>query len=641
MTIRNLFIVAVSILIIAIMTVASALIAWQTQSTIKTNVVDQRNVLRDDVLRALSITDELMSKRVESSLNLLTVRGESLGNPRIEGSEAVGGTDAPGLYLGDTLINNNYDLVDGVTDIMGGTATLFVRDGDNFIRVSTNVKKQDGSRATGTTLNMSGGAGQAIARGEPFFGQVEILSNPYLTAYTPMRGQFNEIVGIWYVGYSADLSELNRAIESSRLLDQGFVALIDDKNKIRMHSNVIDADQLSQILETSSDEWELERTAFEPWGYSVVTGYAKDEVSGMVWAQATRAVLMISVGGLIIIVCLGFLIQFVIARPLQKMIDAINNIAEGEGDLTVRFNSRSNNELGMMANGFDKLLNRLQATISETKTSAQSLLASSESLKTIASESESVVYQQTQQTEQVATAMNEMSATAQAVADSATRAEGLAREADEFAEDGQALIETTTQTIARQLSNGQRSVESSASLKNASQAIGSILSVIENISEQTNLLALNAAIEAARAGEHGRGFAVVSDEVRNLAQRTQGSVKEIQDQIKFLQEGVDTVAEVITDGSRLAEEATSTIEQTGQAIEKLRAGVRAIRDTNIEMASAAEQQSQVSEDINERLESLRQTASISDKNASSTNQAAEKLRAVAESLQARLNEYRI
>lgn len=641
MTIRNLFIITVSVLIVVIMTVASIFIAWQTRNAIETDVADQSMVLRDDIQRALSITDELMDKRVRNSLNLLEARGKQLGSPRIIGVEAVADTDRPALFLGNTLINNNYDLVDGVTEIMGGTATLFVKDGQDFVRVSTNVKKQDGSRATGTKLNLNGGAGKAIQRGEAFFGQVDILGNPYLTAYTPMRNTANEIIGIWYVGYSADLKELSQAIESSRLLEDGFAGLIDDQGRLRWNSSVVETDQVERILENKPDNWQLEQTEFEPWGYTIVTGYSKDEVSGMVWGQAARAVLMISIAGLVIIACLGLLIQLVVVKPLMRMNRAINDIAEGEGDLTVRFNSNNNNELGVMARGFDKLMDRLQTTISDTKTSTQSLLDSSGNLKTIASESESVVFSQTQQTEQVATAMNEMSATAHTVAESASRAEELAKEADHFAEDGESLIDETTQTIAKQLENGQRSVKSSASLKNASENIGSILSVIENISEQTNLLALNAAIEAARAGEHGRGFAVVSEEVRNLAMRTQGSVKEIQDQIRYLQEGVQSVSQVINDGSRLAEEANSTIEQTGLAIKKLRAGVRSIRDTNIEMASAAEEQSQVSEDINERLDNLRQMAKVSDGNATSTNEAAEKVRSVVEELQARLDRYKV
>lgn len=640
MTIRNLFITTVSVLIVLIMTAASVFIAWETRDTIETDVLEQRNGLRDDVLRVLSVTDELMAKRVESSLSLLTERGQQLGEPRIEGYESVAGRDTRALFLGDTLVNNNYGLVDGVTGVMGGTATLFVKDGQDYVRVSTNVKKQDGARATGTTLNLNGAAGQAIQRGEAYFGQVEILGNPYLTAYSPMRNEDGETVGIWYVGYSADLTELSDAIASARLLEDGFVGLVDDKGKLRMHSDVIETAQLTDILETAPDDWQIEKAAFEPWGYSVITGYAKDEVSGMVWAQTSRAVLMIAFGGLVIIICLAVLVQMVIARPLQKMIDAINDIAEGEGDLTVRFNSTNTNELGAMAKGFDKLMDRLQATIADTKASIRSLLDSSGNLREIASESEKVVYRQTQQTEQVATAMNEMSATAQTVAESASRAEDLAKEADHSAENGQALIKETTRTIGRQLENGERSASSSASLKNASENIGSILAVIENISGQTNLLALNAAIEAARAGEHGRGFAVVSDEVRNLASRTQDSVKEIQDQIQYLQEGVESVIEVINDGSRLAEEANGTISETGQAIEKLRESVRAIRDTNIEMASAAEQQSQVSEDINQRLEAIRQMAGLSDENAASTNEAAESVKVVVEQLQARLDHYK-
>lgn len=640
MSIRKLFIVSIAAVLLIIAIAVSVFIAFDTKESITSDVRDNRDALTDEIASMLSITDELMSKRVKNSLNLLIERGTKLGAASVEGEEPVAGKRTPALYLGDTLINNNFELVDGVTDVMGGTATLFVRDGQDFVRVSTNVKKDDGSRAIGTKLNMNGGAGQAISQGQAYFGQVDILGNPYLTAYSPIRNDSGKIVGIWYVGYSADLVELKTAITSAKLLEDGFIGLLDDKDRLRMHSDSITTDQLKSVLGTKTDEWRLQSTEFAPWNYQIVTGYSRDEVADMVANQTLTAVVAIFIGGVIIIACLSVLAQIVIAKPLGRMINAINDIASGEGDLTTRFNSTSKNELGLMAQGFDRLLDRLQATISDTKKSSVSLLDASAELKTIAADSASVVSSQTDETEQVATAMNEMTATAQSVAESASRAEGIAKDADKLAQDGQALIQRTTVTIQNQLDNNERSVQSGVSLREASENIGSILSVIENISEQTNLLALNAAIEAARAGEHGRGFAVVSEEVRNLAKRTQDSIKEIQDQILNLREGVSSVNEVIELGSRLATEASQMIGETGEAIESLRESVRGIRDTNIEMASAAEEQSQVSEDINQRLEQIRQMAGSSEHNATATNDAAETLRYLAEQLQEQLDSYR-
>lgn len=455
MSIRKLFIASVSALLLVITIVASVMVAMDAETTITSEVLEKRDDLTDEIESLLTVTDNLMSKRVENSLSLLTERGNRLGTPRIEGRQSVGGTDAPALYLGDELINNNFDLVDSVTQVMGGTATLFVRDGGEFIRVSTNVKKSDGSRAIGTKLNMNGGAGKAISRGEAFFGQVDILGNPYLTAYSPIRNSAGNIMGIWYVGYSADLTELVDSITSSALLEKGFAALVDDRGRLRMHSDNIKTETLENILENESEEWHLNRADFEPWGYKIVTGYSDSEVAGMVAEKTGGAVLAIAIGGLILVVALSSLTQIVVARPLDQMISTIEGISEGEGDLTVRFNWNSKNELGRMATGFDSLLDRLQTTISDTKGSSKSLLQSAEKLKGIASDSASVVSQQTEETEQVATAMNEMAATAQSVAESSARAESIAKDADSLAGDGQALIDKTTQTIQRQLDNNQ------------------------------------------------------------------------------------------------------------------------------------------------------------------------------------------
>ncbi len=215
MSIRKLFIVSIAVVLLVIALLASIVIALNTQKTITADVAERQSDLVEEITGMLSITDELMSKRVKNSLNLLIERGQQMGTARVQGTEPVAGKSAPALFLGDTMINNNFDLVDGITQVMDGTATLFVRDGQDFVRVSTNVKKDDGSRAIGTKLNMAGAAGQAISRGEAYFGQVDILGNPYLTAYSPIRNASNQIIGIWYVGYSADLEELEAAITSS------------------------------------------------------------------------------------------------------------------------------------------------------------------------------------------------------------------------------------------------------------------------------------------------------------------------------------------------------------------------------------------------------------------------------------------
>jgi methyl-accepting chemotaxis protein len=640
MTIRSLFLVAVSGLLIAITVIASVFVAVETKNSVTADVQQQESALRDEVYSILSVTDSLMGRRVKSSLDLLIERGKRIGAPRIDGFSDVGGARAPALYLGDSMMNNEFGLVDGLTKTMEGTATLFVNDGQDFIRVTTNVKKSDGSRAIGTKLNLNSGAGRAVKSGETFFGQVEILGNPYLTAYSPMRNAQQDTVGIWYVGYSADLEVLDDAVKSSRLLKEGFVGVVDDKGKLRMLSGNSDRDRVTALLADVPENWQVQRIDFEPWGYQIVTGYSQSEVSAMVWSQTVRTIVLIVLGSLVLIVCLGVLVQLVIAKPLTHMIDTINDIANGEGDLTVRFNSSKRNELGVMAQGFDNLLNRLQTTIAETKQSSNSWLEASGKLGQIASASESAVAEQAGQTEQVATAMGEMHETAHTVAQSAATAEDLATEADGLANKGQAMLGKTIDAIAQQLNNNEQSVKASSALQEASDKIGNILSVIENIAGQTNLLALNAAIEAARAGEHGRGFAVVSDEVRKLASRTQDSIKEIHDQINHLQEGVKMVGETIGDGNRLAAATQDTIKQADAAIASLSDSVRAIRETNTNIASAAEEQSQVSEDINGRLEQIRRIAGTSHDNATATNEAAASLTAMAESLRAQLAHYR-
>jgi len=138
---------------------------------------------------------------VQAAMQLLKSKAAALGKPSVKGEEAVAGKTVPALYFGDTKMNNNFTLVDEVQKEKGGTATIFVKSGDEFVRVATNVKKDDGSRAIGTVLDPKGKAIAAIAKGESFFGEVDILGKPYITGYAPIRDASNNVIGVYYVGY--------------------------------------------------------------------------------------------------------------------------------------------------------------------------------------------------------------------------------------------------------------------------------------------------------------------------------------------------------------------------------------------------------------------------------------------------------
>ncbi|WP_371918257.1 MULTISPECIES: methyl-accepting chemotaxis protein [Pseudomonas] len=207
--------------------------------------------------------------------------------------------------------------------------------------------------------------------------------------------------------------------------------------------------------------------------------------------------------------------------------------------------------------------------------------------------------------DQVATASNEMSATAHDVANSAASAANAARGADQSAKDGSAIIERSTRDIALLAEDVSKAVGEVETLAANSEQIGSVLEVIRSIAEQTNLLALNAAIEAARAGESGRGFAVVADEVRNLAKRTQESVEEIRQVIERLQSNTRSVVATMHASQGKAQENAGQIHQAVAALNRISEAVTVISDMNLQIASAAEQQSSVAEEVNRNVSAIR------------------------------------
>ncbi|WP_457441096.1 methyl-accepting chemotaxis protein [Pseudomonas sp. TE3786] len=249
--------------------------------------------------------------------------------------------------------------------------------------------------------------------------------------------------------------------------------------------------------------------------------------------------------------------------------------------------------------------------------------------------------QQYREVDQVATAFQEMSATAQDVAHNAAQAAEAARSADDASREGLGVIDQTTSAIELLANEMNVAMEEVEGLASSSQQIGSVLEVIRSIAEQTNLLALNAAIEAARAGEAGRGFAVVADEVRNLAKRTQDSVEEIRQVIEGLQNGTREVVSSMGSSHRQAQASVQQVELAVSALQRISNAVGVITDMNLQIASAAEEQSSVAEEINRNVASIRDVTESISAQADESAQVSQSLNRLANHQQALMDQFRV
>ena len=347
----------------------------------------------------------------------------------------------------------------------------------------------------------------------------------------------------------------------------------------------------------------------------------------------------------LIIAGLGLLVIWLvghgIARPLKQMVTMLDDIAQGEGDLTRRLTSDRKDELGSIAKGFNTFLAKLQGMITQVVSSVQSVSDSSEHTADIAIRTNIGIQKQMAEIDQVATAVQEMTATAQDVARNATQAAQAASHADQAASQGMQIVRDTSNSIGVLAVEIGKAVDVVQTLAKDSENINAILIAIRGIAEQTNLLALNAAIEAARAGEQGRGFAVVADEVRNLAQKTQKATEEIQSMIQQLQQGTRDVVRVMEDSQNRTDESVQHAAKAAEALETITQAVSVINDMNTQIASAAEEQSAVADDINRNVINIGQVANEVAGGADESSSASADLTKLAEQQRRLINQFKV
>ncbi|WP_277206779.1 methyl-accepting chemotaxis protein [Vibrio misgurnus] len=314
-------------------------------------------------------------------------------------------------------------------------------------------------------------------------------------------------------------------------------------------------------------------------------------------------------GVLLSVLGLGMLIK-ILMKPLGVLNLAIQDVASGQGDLTQRLDTDTDQEFAQLASGFNTFTENLQGRIQQLKAIGVEIMHGTEQTVAGAQQSARAVDQQLQELEQLATAMHEMAVTATEVANNAQGAATAANDADQASLEGSQVVSETTRSIDTLSARIEQAVEEVKGLEVATSNIETILKVINDIADQTNLLALNAAIEAARAGESGRGFAVVADEVRTLAQRTQQSTTEIRHMIEQLQSGANAVSVAMNESKYTADDAVQKAQYANQSLQNIRSAIQRISDMNMQIASAAEEQSLVAEEINSNTVKIKDLSTL-------------------------------
>jgi methyl-accepting chemotaxis protein len=346
------------------------------------------------------------------------------------------------------------------------------------------------------------------------------------------------------------------------------------------------------------------------------TSKAEEAISATssILVKSQAAVLFVAGVIALMIVC-GFILSRVF-MPVNTLTNAMNDIASGDGDLTQRLPVKGGNEIDRLAGAFNRFVEKIQVSMLKANDSTKSLTAAAGQLRQIAGQSNEDTSKQHEEVQQVAAAVTEMAATVKEIAISSESAASSAKEAGLEADAGQAVVKQTVDAISNLLQEVETASAVINKLEKDSEAIGSVLEVIRDIADQTNLLALNAAIEAARAGEQGRGFAVVADEVRTLANRTQGSTQEIQAIIQDLQQGTTKAVKVMGESVESANETMKKASNASHSLTNIVNAVSAISDVNAQIATASEQQAAV---VNEVDKSVVHIAELSDKSATGSD----------------------
>ncbi len=591
----------------------------------------------------------------------------------------VGEKSAPTLTAGSTVINHNTELVDRFTSVTKAVSAIFVRSGEDFVRVSTSIKKEDGSRTVGAVLDRTHPGYQKLLKGEEYVGKATLFGKDYMAKYEPIKDNSGKVIAVLGIAmeFSDSLKALKDKILKVKFGNTGYVYAIDanegaQKGLFQIHPTlggkssigIKDADGrefLEEVVkkkdgvtrynwidkasgQTSAKEKTVVYRHLKEWNWVVVAGASMDELNpegpllrnAMIGATAVVLV--------VLIIVFVFMVRRWISDPLNTLLGKTNLLASGDfrGIVAVDPSGpRADDEVVLLSNGVQHMAYELRCLIESINRSAEEVAAAAVQVKSSAERIATGAEEVVAQVSTVATSGEEMSATSENIALNCQLAAEGAQRASESAHNGEDVVKHTIVVMGEIAHKVQQTAKTVESLGARSDQIGEIIGTIEDIADQTNLLALNAAIEAARAGEQGRGFAVVADEVRALAERTTNATREIGEMIKAIQRETKGAVTAMEEGVQQVEEGTVEAARSGEALRDILQQVNDVSMQVNQIATAAEEQTATTGEISSNMHQINEAVQHTSQGSHESAAAATQLSGNAETLKRLVQRFKL